>query len=150
MKGREVEETTKAKDVEERWRWGVKRWGPVLAWMTLIFTLSAQSQLPSPGQRWLDFVMEKSAHAFEFSVLAALVARALEGTGSSRRRVFLLAVGLSWLYALSDEFHQRFVPGRNADWSDIVADWLGASLGAGLYLWGWVAWRRKHETRKET
>ena len=86
----------------------------------------------------MDFVIEKSAHTFEFSVLAALLTRALGGTGSSRRRAFFLAVGLTWLYALSDEFHQRFVPGRQADWGDILVDWLAALLGAGVYLYGWV------------
>ena len=139
---REMEQVERIEGARGGWRGWARRWGPAVAWMALIFALSAQSQLPSPEQRWLDFVIEKSAHTFEFSVLAVLLARALGGTGLSRRRIFFLAVGLTWLYALSDEFHQRFVPGRKADWNDVLVDWLAALLGAGLYLYGWVTWRR--------
>jgi VanZ family protein len=48
-----------------------------------------------------------------------------------------VAVFLAWLYALSDEFHQLYVPGRTADWTDILFDWLGAAVGA----WLWWRWR---------
>jgi VanZ family protein len=110
-----------------------------LVWMGLIFALSAQKQLPTPQERWLDFVLEKSAHTFEFAVLSLLFSRAL-GAGAGDRRSFLTAVLLAWLYALSDEFHQRFVPGRSADWMDVFFDWLGALAGA----WSWLRWRVYH------
>ena len=103
--------------------------------MALIFILSAQAQLPTPEARWLDSVLEKSAHTFEFAVLAALLMRALGPGAAVRWRAFGAAVLLAWLYALSDEFHQSFVPGRSADWADIVFDWLGAVLGAGLWMY---------------
>jgi VanZ family protein len=104
--------------------------------MGLIFALSAQEQLPTPEERWLDFVLEKSAHTFEFAVLALLLARAL-GVAAGDRRTLLAAVSLVWLYALSDEFHQRFVPGRSADWTDVFFDWLGTLAG----VWLWLRWR---------
>lgn len=115
----------------------VGRWGVVLVWMGLIFALSAQEQLPTPEERWLDFVLEKSAHTIEFAVLAVLLSRALGVERSANRRSLLIAVSLAWLYALSDEFHQRFVPGRSADWTDILFDWMGALAGA----WLWLRWR---------
>jgi VanZ family protein len=105
--------------------------------MVLIFILSAQSQLPAPEQRWLDFLFEKSAHTFEFAVLGVLSLRALAAESSVNRRSFMVAVILAWLYALSDEFHQSFVPGRSADWIDVLFDWLGAVVGA----WLWLCWR---------
>lgn len=36
---------------------------------------------------------------------------------------------LTFLFALSDESHQFFVPGRVSDWGDILADMLGAVIG---------------------
>lgn len=121
----------------------MNRWGPVIAWMALIFFLSAQAQLPTPETRWLDFVLEKSAHTFEFAVLAALLMRALGSLELLRWRAYGVAVLLAWLYALSDEFHQSFVPGRAADWTDILFDWLGAVLGAGLWMYRRMARRRR-------
>jgi VanZ family protein len=121
----------------------LRAWGPVVAWMALIFFLSAQAQLPTPRQHWLDVVLEKSAHTLEYAVLAALLLRALGARGQELRRAFGVAVLLAWLYALTDEFHQRFVPGRSADWSDIVFDWLGAVAGAGLWLHVWTARHRR-------
>jgi VanZ family protein len=39
---------------------------------------------------------------------------------------------VSTLYGVSDELHQLFVPGRNCDWHDVVADAAGSLLGAAL------------------
>ena len=50
------------------------------------------------------------------------------------------AVLLTWLYALSDEFHQRYVPGRSAHWRDIFFDWLGALAG----VWLWLRYTQSH------
>jgi VanZ family protein len=105
--------------------------------MALIFILSAQPQLPAPEEKWIDFIFEKSAHTFEFAVLAALLLRALISGPPKSWRWFAATVLLAWLYALSDEFHQLYVPGRTADWTDILFDWLGAVAGA----WLWWRWR---------
>jgi VanZ family protein len=85
----------------------------------------------------MNLVVEKSSHALEFGILAALLVRALASTGRNRWRVFGVALAIAWLYALADEYHQSFVPGRSSDWSDILFDWLGATLGAGLWLYWW-------------
>lgn len=121
----------------------LNRWGPVIAWMALIFFLSAQAQLPTAETRWLDFVLEKSAHIFEFAVLAALLMRAMGSLELVHWRAYGVAVLLAWFYALSDEFHQSFVPVRTADWTDILFDWLGAVLGAGLWMYRRMAHRRR-------
>jgi VanZ family protein len=49
------------------------------------------------------------------------------------KQVFILAIIFSILYALSDEIHQFFVPGREFDLWDLAADSLGIVLVA-LYL----------------
>jgi VanZ family protein len=102
--------------------------------MGLIFYLSSQPDLPQTDTRWLDLVTSSSAHAFVFGVLAVLWARVLD----QRRHGLLLAFALTMLYALSDELHQTFVPGRHADPWDLVCDGVGAALALGLWaLWRW-------------
>ena len=98
------------------WRWLRCRpilylWMPLLAWMGLIFYLSAQPDLPGPDAGWVGLVLSSGAHAFVFGVLAVLWARVL----GERRYAVLVALVLTMLYAFSDEFHQGFVPGRYPD-----------------------------------
>ena len=119
------------------------KWGPVVAWMALIFILSAQEQLPVPEQRWLDALIEKTSHSFEFGVLAYLLLRALKPEGARRWRLIGMCLLIAWLYALSDEFHQSFVPGRAADWSDVLFDWIGALVGAWIWQLRWTARRSR-------
>ena len=122
------------------WRW-VKRqpllylWLPVVAWMGLIFYLSAQPDLPTPDAGWLQLVISSAAHIFLFGVLAMLLARAL----GQQRFAWPVALAVVLLYALSDEFHQAFVPGRHPDPWDLACDALGAALG----LWGWIRLQRR-------
>lgn len=103
--------------------------------MALIFFLSAQPDLPHPEAGWLDLLISSGSHALEFGVLAVLLAVALGG----RRRPLLVSFLVAALYALSDEFHQSFVPGRVPDPWDVVCDAAGALLGLAL----WAAWRRR-------
>lgn len=108
------------------------RWLPVVAWMGLIFFLSAQPDLPHPKAGVADLLISSGGHVFVFGVLAVLWVRGL----GERRHAWLVALVLTVLYAFSDEFHQAFVPGRHPDPLDLVCDGLGAALGLGL-LWLW-------------
>ncbi len=103
------------------------RWLPALAWMGLIFFLSAQPDFPSTETGWLDELIGIGAHIFLFAGLAFLLARALG------ERPWLLVLALTMLYAAGDEFHQSFVPGRCMDPVDLLWDGLGA--GIGLWIW---------------
>lgn len=114
---------------------GFCRWLPGVGWMVLIFVLSAQPDLPHPASGWMDLLISSAAHVFLFGVLAVLLAWALASQG----RGMALAFVLTGLYALSDELHQAFVPGRHPDPLDLGCDLLGASLG--LALWAW--WRTR-------
>lgn len=107
--------------------------------MAVIFAGSSISKLPDiPGG-----FSDKTAHASEFAVLGLLMARALAGPRwlSIPFRVVLVAVVLVALYGVADEFHQLFVPGRDFDPRDMMADALGASASAGA-LWAWGIIRR--------
>jgi VanZ family protein len=100
----------------------------VLAYASLIFYLSSLSQ-PVP---WLTrHVWDKALHATEYAGLGALLALAVAETVALRPTALLLtAAALATFYGATDEFHQHFVPGRNADWHDLLADFIGGTLGA--------------------
>jgi VanZ family protein len=81
-------------------------------------------------------------HAGAFGVLALLSAWALT-RGSLRAAtwpVLLAACLVAILYGATDEFHQSFVPGRDADVFDLFADAGGAFAAAGaIRAWGIIA-----------
>ena len=114
-------------------------WLPLVAWMGVIYYLSAQPHLPNPQTGFWGELLSSGAHVAVFAVLALLWARALAGSPHWAWPV----LGLTMLYALSDEFHQSFVPGRHPDPWDLVCDGLGAVLG----LAAWVAWQRWKDRR---
>lgn len=111
--------------------WG--RWLLLLAWMGMIFYLSAQPDLPSAPEPLLDLILKKTAHAFVYAVLAALFYRAVDRSGIQKINLapWLLAV----LYAVSDEIHQTFVPGRYGRATDVLIDSLGAAVGVLVMAW---------------
>ncbi len=112
------------------WIW---RWGPALAVMALIFIASATpgSVLPEFGG-W-DVFVKKGGHMFGYALLTAAYCHALNnGKGPTRFQV-ITAVCLAILYAISDEFHQSFTPGRTASPRDVCIDTAGGSVG--LALW---------------
>ena len=102
----------------------LRLWLPVVAWAALIFGLSSVSDLGTGLGTW-DLVLRKLAHAGEFAVLGALLLRA---TGSARAA---FAGGVA--YAVSDELHQHFVPGRVGSPLDVAIDAVGVALG--VLLW---------------
>lgn len=73
-----------------------------------------------------------TAHAINYGVLAALFVWALAGGELSKMTAPLIvpAVALAVLFGLSDEFHQSFIPGRDASLRDVLADAVGAVAGA--------------------
>ena len=118
-------------------------WLPVIAYMAALFYVQSLSSLPSPPGNLTD----KHEHFFFYGVLAALVLRAL-AKGEWRRITFVTVLGAfvwSSLYGVSDEFHQRFVPGREYEVLDMIADAIGSAAAVGL-LWAWGIIRRRFET----
>jgi VanZ family protein len=100
------------------------RWAAVIAWMGLIFFLSAQPDLPNltPGLPGLE---EIGGHLTVYAVLAALLWWALHGTGIRYPATWALVLAV--LYGATDEYHQSFVPGRNMSLDDLIVDLIGAS-----------------------
>lgn len=102
--------------------------------MGLIFVLSAQPDLPHAKGRWLDLLLKKAGHAAVYGVLAWLYRRALRShiPTSALRTV---SIGLAVAYAMSDEYHQTFVPGRNGSLVDVAVDGVGAYGAMLLARW---------------
>jgi hypothetical protein len=100
-------------------------WLPVVAWAGLIFTLSSIPDLGTGLGDW-DLVLRKVAHAAEFAVLGVLLLRAVQRP--------TLAFLLASAYAVSDEIHQTFVPGRLGSPLDVLIDMSGVAVGIAVAL----------------
>jgi len=104
-------------------------WLPVLAWAGLISGMSSMSVTPEP-QAVREFPgWSLEAHFVLYLVLGALLYRAFATTDISSRSKVLLPMVVGALYAISDEAHQRFVPGRQADIFDFLVDCAGLAAG---------------------
>ena len=145
-------------------------WGLVLGWMAIIFYLSAQHAEQSADLsggitelvnvvvekvapeanlhiEQISYFVRKNAHFFAYMLLAMLTLNALRRSGGRGRKSAALSFGITVLYAISDEVHQLFVPGRSGQVSDVLLDSVGALAGIGLYL---LLSRWKQKRKRET
>ena len=142
----------------------LRYWLPVLIWLGVMFVgstglLSAEqtSRFLVPFLRWLKpdiatetlaqihFYVRKLGHIFEYALLAMLLWRAMRGGTNLRIRMSFVFAAV-WLtcgvFAVSDEFHQSFMPSRTAASSDVLIDICGATIGLVICL----MISRKHAT----
>ena len=132
-----------------------------LLWMGMIFNLSAQpatqsgkfsigisKELLVSGEKLgvltegtstnkplinrLDDTIRSGAHFAAFFILGLLVFAFLKKISKLSKYKYILTVLISAVYALLDEFHQYFVPGRAAQLSDFMLDCLGAICGMAI------------------
>ena len=134
-------------------------WAAVIAWMALIFSFSMETAPESSetSGSFIEFFMKewvpgftqfteaeqteriesvtwlvrKSAHFCIFAGLGFLTCAALWSSDVSWKRAFLAAVLIGALYAVSDELHQAFVPGRACMIRDMILDTCGVITGSG-------------------
>jgi VanZ family protein len=104
-------------------------WAATFAYAALIFWLSAQ---PNPLPVLTDWLWDKAIHFAEYGALGALLLVSLRASSVAPRRALVVAALLTSSYGASDEVHQAFVPQREADARDWVADTIGGAAGAGL------------------
>ena len=93
----------------------------------------------------INILLRKAAHILEYVILAFLVGNAAaEMNGwEDRERFWKTMAGVmlfSVAYAVSDEFHQSFVPSRDACGRDVLIDSCGVLIGVSL-LWCWRRFR---------
>lgn len=104
-------------------------WAPVT--LTLGYEIYLSSQSTLPGIAIPISHLDKLAHAAYFFLMAALAVRAARfGEGWSARKTALVVVLSFALYGIADEYHQSFVPHRDVEAGDVLADTLGALLAA--------------------
>ncbi len=120
-------------------------WILVVVWMIVIFNLSSQvaKQSDNLSLKVTEVIVEtveevthksidididilhryvrKNAHFFAYLLLGVLLLNATE----SRSKSFVVCL----IYAISDEIHQFFVPGRGPQVKDVIIDTSGAILG---------------------
>lgn len=102
--------------------------------MTVIFVASSRPAIPPA----FEAVSDKVLHAAAYAVLSVLCVRALSNRWASRITlgVAAAALAIATAYGASDEIHQHFVPPRQMDALDLLADASGAGIAAaGLYVW---------------
>jgi VanZ family protein len=78
---------------------------------------------------------DKVLHFIAYALLGALFLRAFKTSRikNNIKLMVILSVLLSSLYGISDEIHQYFVPYRDADLMDVLADTLGGLMGVYIY-----------------
>ena len=139
-------------------------WLPVAGMMLLIFLASGSSASFSSSRHYIEpilrwflpgitehgvrrtiAVVRKSAHVGEYAVLSFLVWRALRKPHRNDQRPWtwkepaIVLLGAA-LYAISDEWHQSFVPNRQGAIADVFIDLSGATL---VILVVWLQHRRR-------
>lgn len=107
-------------------------WGKALIlWALVIFWFSAHPGSPVPRELTMGYLFErKGAHIFEYFILTLLLLGFLAKRLPQERfsHIALLSLFVAALYALTDEFHQYFVPYRHAQLLDVGIDVVGAIL----------------------
>ncbi len=101
------------------------RFIPAIIWMGVIFYFSSQSTSSVPVSRDFQFLFFKSLHLIEYGILGILLYYAL-----SNLPITLI---IAYIYALSDEIHQSFIPGRGSKFTDTLFDLVGIILGIFLF-----------------
>jgi VanZ family protein len=113
-----------------------KFWLPVIVWMGVIFTFSSIPNLKSGLKE--DYILRKIAHMIEFGILTFLVFRAISAEKSTQGqsvlggKAIIYSLIIAVFYALTDEYHQSFVFGRQCSFKDVGIDSIGILISAGL------------------
>lgn len=118
----------------------------VIIWMIIIFIMSSFNSTESSNQsnfivdiianifhitniNTLSIIIRKLAHYTEYLILGILVIN----LNNNKSKSIYLSIIICLLYAISDEFHQSFVPGRSCQILDIAIDFLGSLTGIFIY-----------------
>ena len=97
-----------------------------------------------------DFWVRKSAHFSIYLVLGFLVLSLLKEYTTINKKSIIISIIISLLYAISDEVHQAFVPGRSCELRDVLIDSTGSIFGVGIYYLLNRIRRSKNEQEKTT
>ncbi len=109
------------------------RWLSAIAWMSVVFAASAWPKHGPPSARGTD----KMLHFVAYAVLTVLLFCCWRATAARSR--LAIAIGRASIiangYGLFLELYQLRVPGRDFQWSDILANCAGVVIAALLLLY---------------
>lgn len=95
----------------------------------------------------LNIIIRKNGHFLEYLILAVLLGVALFTNNFKGKNAIVYILFISLFYAVTDEFHQKFVPGRTSDVGDVLIDFSGAILGTIAY---YTVYYRLYKKRKSS
>jgi VanZ family protein len=111
---------------------------PVLLWGILIFVASSIPASKFP--KFPLYISDKLIHAVLFCIFGLLLHLALEPQTVPKnfqwKRMFLTLLVVMG-YGAFDEFHQHFVPGRNLDVYDFLADTIGGLIAISIIIFNY-------------
>lgn len=99
-----------------------------------LFHITSDSKQDSFLFHMIEIIIRKAAHMTEYAILAVTVGYPLYKFGKRKWRLILWSEVISVIYAMTDEFHQLFVPGRSGQISDVFIDGCGAFLGCFIFV----------------
>lgn len=117
----------------------------IIEWQNYLFHQKKSEAELRAQIETMGLVVRKIAHMSEYALLTLLLAFYLSCYSFSRRDWLLLAWGITVLYAVSDEIHQLFVPGRAGKITDVCIDSVGAGIGV-LLICLLLKKRKKYDT----
>ncbi|MBN2319847.1 MAG: VanZ family protein [Acidobacteria bacterium] len=105
------------------------RWGPAILMMGFIFIASSTAGSDIPDFGVMNYFAMKGGHLLGYALLGAACFHALFLQRTLTISRFLTVGILVFLYAISDEWHQSYTPGRHPSLPDICIDTAGGFLG---------------------
>ena len=115
---------------DNRLAYRLRAWGPAAVWAAVLFLLGAWPIRLDDD--WWPPVSDKVAHLGLYTVLGAALAYARFRGARGPPHVMMVVIGA--FYGASNEWYQRFVPGRTPSLGDWAADVAGVVLGYGLVM----------------
>ena len=96
----------------------------------LCIYFSSQTNVDLPKVINIDKLFHFGAYfVYGLSLQVAFIAFFINSTKEkSNKKIALLVITTGFLFALSDEIHQYFVPGRDADILDLLTDFIGIAF----------------------
>ncbi len=110
--------------------------GHTAPWLATVINTVVGHPVSTPTFEVIQFIVRKAAHLTEYGILGALLFRALRADRTPRWKLTwcITAIVIAAIVAITDEWHQAFVPSRTASPVDVLIDTIGASLSQVLFF----------------
>ena len=83
-----------------------------------------------------NYIFRKIAHATVYLILSFFICNFLYQLKKRNiKNNYIISVFISLLYAITDEYHQTFIIGRNGNYQDVLIDLMGAIIGSIIFYY---------------